>query len=59
MGAYTPVPSISSNKMNELSKTFVEPIVKYLAEQGINYQGMFYALIVTDKGPNLLEINVQ
>lgn len=60
MGAYTPVPSISSNKMNELSKTFVEPIVKYLAEQGINYQGMFYAgLIVTDKGPNLLEINVR
>jgi len=60
MGAYTPVPSISSNKMNELSKTFVEPIVKYLSEQGINYQGMFYAgLIVTDKGPNLLEINVR
>ena len=46
--------------MNELSKTFVEPIVKYLAEKGINYQGMFYAgLIVTDKGPNLLEINVR
>ena len=34
MGAYTPVPSISSNKMNELSKTFVEPVVKYLAEEG-------------------------
>jgi len=46
--------------MNEFSKTFVEPIVKYLAEQGINYQGMFYAgLILTDKGPNLLEINVR
>ncbi len=60
MGAYTPVPSISSNKMNELSKTFVEPIVQHLAEQGINYQGMFYAgLILTDKGPNLLEINVR
>ena len=60
MGAYTPVPSISSNKMNELSKTFVEPIVQYLAEQDIKYQGMFYAgLILTDKGPNLLEINVR
>ena len=60
MGAYTPVPSISSNKMNELSKTFVEPIVQHLAKQGINYQGMFYAgLILTDKGPNLLEINVR
>ncbi|MFL2520367.1 MAG: phosphoribosylamine--glycine ligase [Alphaproteobacteria bacterium] len=60
MGAYTPVPSISSNKMNALSKSFVEPIVQYLAEQGINYQGMFYAgLILTDKGPNLLEINVR
>ena len=60
MGAYTPVPSISSNKMNELSKTFVEPIVQHLAEQGIKYQGMFYAgLILTDKGPNLLEINVR
>jgi len=60
MGAYTPVPSISSYKMSELSKTFVEPIVQYLAEQSIYYQGMFYAgLIVTDKGPNLLEINVR
>ncbi len=60
MGAYTPVPSISADKMNELSKTFVEPIIQYLAEQGINYQGMFYAgLIVTDKGTNLLEINVR
>ena len=60
MGAYTPVPSISSNKMNELSKTFVQPIVQHLAKQGINYQGMFYAgLILTDKGPNLLEINVR
>ena len=46
--------------MNELSNTFVEPIVQHLAEQGIKYQGMFYAgLILTDKGPNLLEINVR
>ena len=60
MGAYTPVPSISSNKMHELSKIFIEPIVQYLAQKGINYQGMFYAgLIVTDEGPNLLEINVR
>ena len=41
-------------------KPFVEPIIRYLAEQGIKYQGMFYAgLILTDKGPNLLEINVR
>jgi phosphoribosylamine--glycine ligase len=60
MGAYTPVPSISSNKMHELSKIFIEPIVQYLAQKGINYQGMFYAgLIVTEEGPNLLEINVR
>ena len=46
MGAYT-FPS-SSNKMNELSKTFVDPIVQYLFGQGIKYQRMFYAgLILT------------
>ena len=31
-----------------------------LDQKGINYQGMFYAgLIVTEEGPNLLEINVR
>ena len=55
----TPVPSISSNKMNELSKTFVEPIVQHLAEQGIKYQGMFYAGLILTIRVNLLEINVR
>ena len=60
MGAYTPVPSISNSKMIELSKQFIEPIIKYLSDQGIQYQGMFYAgLILTSSGPNLLEINVR
>jgi phosphoribosylamine--glycine ligase len=60
MGAYAPVPSISQNHMKELSEQFIRPIVNYLSEQGIKYQGMFYAgLILTKSGPNLLEINVR
>ena len=60
MGAYTPVPSISNEKMKQLSDQFIKPIVEYLAKEGIKYQGMFYAgLILAKEGPNLLEINVR
>ena len=60
MGAYAPVPSIAKSKMVDLSKQFVLPIVGYLKKQNINFNGMFYAgLIITKKGPQLLEINVR
>ena len=60
MGAYAPVPSITKSKMTDLSNQFVLPIVEYLKKQNINFNGMFYAgLIITKKGPQLLEINVR
>ena len=60
MGSYSPVPSISEEKMKNLSSLFVDPIIKALKKNGINYQGMFYAgIILTKKGPKLLEINVR
>jgi len=60
MGAYTPVPSISDTMMEQLSNQFIEPIVKHLKKENIDYKGMFYAgLIMTKSGPQLLEINVR
>ena len=60
MGAYSPVPSISEEKMKNLSNLFVDPIIKALKKTGVNYQGMFYAgIILTKDGPKLLEINVR
>jgi phosphoribosylamine--glycine ligase len=60
MGAYSPVPSISDKQVQDLSNQFISPIVQALKEKNINYKGMFYAgIILTKKGPRLLEINVR
>ena len=60
MGAYSPVPSITNNQMNDLNNLFVNPIVQALQKRDINFKGMFYAgIILTKKGPKLLEINVR
>ena len=60
MGAYSPVPSITIDQMNNLNNLFVDPIVQALQKRDINFKGMFYAgIILTKKGPKLLEINVR
>jgi len=60
MGAYSPVPSISNKKMQDLNNLFVDPIINALSKKGIYFQGMFYVgIIITKNGPKLLEINVR
>ncbi len=60
MGAYSPVPFIKQNQINEFVLTFVKPIIEDLKNNGIFFSGIFYAgLIMSKNGPNLLEINVR
>jgi phosphoribosylaminoimidazole synthetase/phosphoribosylamine--glycine ligase len=56
MGAYAPAPV--PYDADELTKTFVQPVIDHFARLGTPYVGVLYAgLIITSDGPKLLEFN--
>ena len=60
MGAYSPVPFIKQNQINDFVIKFVKPVIDDLKRNNIFFSGVFYAgLILTKYGPKLLEINVR
>lgn len=60
MGAYSPCPLVSEAELLDLVQKTVRPLVAGLAQEGIVYKGVVYAgLMLTDKGPFVLEYNVR
>ena len=60
MGAYSPVPFIKHNHINDFVEQFVKPIINDLKNSGILFSGVLYAgFILTKNGPKILEINVR
>jgi len=60
MGAYSPVPFIKHNHINDFVEKFAKPIVNDLKNSNIFFSGVFYAgFIFTINGPKILEINVR
>ena len=60
MGAYSPVPFIKHNHINDFVEQFVKPIINDLKNSSILFSGVFYAGFILDKnGPKILEINVR
>ena len=58
MGAYAPVPFLSSEVNEEIYNKILLPTVKGLKEDGIVYKGVLYAgLMLTKDGPEVLEFN--
>ncbi len=58
MGAYSPVPKVSPATYEWIADNVLRPTVDQLTAEGINYRGVLYAgLILTDKGPVVLEFN--
>jgi phosphoribosylamine--glycine ligase/phosphoribosylaminoimidazole synthetase len=56
MGAYAPAPV--ADDADELTKTFVQPVIDHFASLGTPYVGVLYAgLILTADGTKLLEFN--
>ncbi len=56
MGAYAPAPI--PYDADELTATFIQPVVDHLASVGAPYIGVLYAgLMLTPDGPKLLEFN--
>ena len=60
MGAYSPVPQISSEVIDIAYETVVVPTVKAMTEEGISFTGILYAgLILTNEGPKVIEFNAR
>lgn len=60
MGAYSPVPVVSSAMVDELLDAAVGPTLHELRRRGIDYRGVLYAgLMLTPAGPKVIEYNVR
>jgi phosphoribosylamine---glycine ligase len=60
MGAYSPAPVMSDAMCTRTMDEIIKPTVKAMAAEGHPYQGVLFAgLMITDKGPELIEYNVR
>jgi phosphoribosylamine--glycine ligase len=60
MGAYSPAPSLTEALEAQVMETIIMPTVRGMAADGCPYTGVLYAgLMLTEKGPELLEYNVR
>jgi phosphoribosylamine--glycine ligase len=58
MGAISPSPIMSEKLFNEVMYSVIYPAVTRMLEEGRKFKGVLYAgLMVTDKGPHVLEFN--
>jgi len=60
MGAYAPAPLGTEALIEQVKREVLEPVVRYMAEEGRVYKGVLYAgLMITAKGPMVLEFNAR
>lgn len=60
MGAYSPVPHISENVIQQAYDSIVHPTVQAMTDEGISFSGILYAgLILTEEGPKVIEFNAR
>jgi phosphoribosylamine--glycine ligase len=60
MGAYSPLPDLGDADVEAILRAVHEPILAEMARRGTPFRGFLYAgLILTERGPALLECNVR
>jgi phosphoribosylamine--glycine ligase len=60
MGTVSPATNMSVDVHKQIMQEIVIPTIKGLAEEGRRYQGVLYVgLMITDKGPKVLEYNAR
>ena len=60
MGAYSPAPVMTDAMIKRTMDEIITPTVKGMAAEGTPYQGVLFAgLMLTDKGPELIEYNAR
>jgi len=60
MGAYSPAPVVTQRIMEMVNRKVLQPALKGLLEEGIDFHGVLYAgLMIEDGNINVLEFNVR
>jgi phosphoribosylamine--glycine ligase len=60
MGTYSPAPCLTAKWEEDVLKSIIKPTLKAMVARGTPFQGVLFAgLILTKKGPYLLEYNVR
>jgi phosphoribosylamine---glycine ligase len=60
MGAFSPVPGVDADMVEDILATVHRPVVNELARLGIPFRGCLYAgLMLTADGPRVIEFNVR
>ena len=60
MGAFSPMPELSAQQIDELMDVAVRPTLAALRAAGVDYRGLLYAgLMLTSSGPKVIEFNVR
>jgi phosphoribosylamine--glycine ligase len=58
MGAYAPTPVVTSEGLEYVKGTIIEPTLAGMAQEGRSYKGCLYVgLMMTEKGPKVVEYN--
>lgn len=58
MGAYAPATLVSSQLLEEVKKTIIEPTLEGMIQEGCPYQGVLYVgIMATPNGPKVVEYN--
>lgn len=58
MGAFSPVPDVTPEQLNEIARTVIQPVIDGMKARGIPYKGVLYAgLMLTPDGARTLEYN--
>jgi len=60
MGAYSPVPFMTPELMDQVKSEILEPVLNGMREEGTPYHGLLYAGLMVDKGKaSVVEFNVR
>ena len=60
MGAYSPVPQIPTEVIEQSVETVVLPVAKAMVKEGRSFTGILYAgLMLTKQGPKVIEFNAR
>jgi phosphoribosylamine--glycine ligase len=60
MGAYSPAPVMTQDLIDQTMERIILPTVAAMKAEGMPYKGVLYAgLMITGKGPELIEYNVR
>jgi phosphoribosylamine--glycine ligase len=60
MGAFSPVPFVDAGTRHRIVEEILEPTVRALRAEGVDYRGVLYAgLMLTAEGPRVLEFNAR